>query len=397
MAAWLSERATRQVLQSLISATARTLAPRKVIPASPWPDTFSLGEDGHESLRCDSLDRLQIATAINVMFHLHEVGLEASLLEAATFGRVVALVRHAWQMGVSQISVSTSGSTGMPKYCAHLWRNLALEVDYLAALFRDRSRIIFYTPPHHLYGLLFAAMLPDRLSIPAFDLRVLNDTSLLSFGLQEGDVVVSFPDGWRWIDANLRRVPSNVEGITSTAPCPRTLIRSLTATRFSFLTEVYGASETAGIGIRRSPELAYTLMPHWRRVSGNKATALRHCDGFEVEPMDVLDFMDETHFAVARRVDSAVQVGGKNIFPKLIAERLRTFPGVVDASVRLMRPSEGQRLKCYVVPETSANIVDLEAALSSWVETWDVVAERSKLICFGGQLPRGDLGKAADW
>lgn len=392
----LSERAARRVLQSLIGATARALAPKRALPPGSWLDTLPLGERGCECLGCDSLDRLQVATAVNEMFHVHAAGLEAELLQAATFGDVVRVVQQAWAAGVDQVSVRTSGSTGMPKFCVHSWANLALEIDCLEAAFRSRNRVVAFTPAHHLYGLLFTAMLPDRLALPVCDLQG-GPADAPPSRLQRSDLVVSFPDGWAWIEANIRTTPPDVEGVTSTALCPRTLINSLTGERFSGFTEVYGASETAGVGMRRWPETTYTLMPQWTRAADEQQPQLRHAAGFCVEPMDTLAFFDSTHFEVSRRNDHAVQVAGTNVFPAVLAKRLETFPGVAGAAVRLMHPSEGSRLKCFVVPAPECNEAELEDALSRWFETWDSAAERPKAIRFGKSLPRDSMGKLTDW
>ncbi len=90
--------------------------------------------------------------------------------------------------------------------------------------------------------------------------------------------------------------------MVSTAPCPPDLIAALRERGLSGMTEVYGAPETAGVAVRRWPEAAYALGPHWR-------------------------------FAEATR-DDAPEI----VHPDHVAERLRREPGVRDAAVRLMRP-----------------------------------------------------------
>ena len=403
MSALLTRSALRRVLQSLISATRRVQALRTSIPAEPWADEFVLAEGEAAALGCDSLDLLQIATAVNEMFHLHEAHLEAELLHRFSFGEWIGVVEEAWRRGVQNITVTTSGSSGRPKPCSHSFAALNIEIDYLAMLFAKASRIVAFTPAHHVYGLLFTAMLPDKLAIPVQHLQSPacpdggapdNNTVLRS-----GDLVVSFPDGWRWIDQNIRTVPPGVEGVVSTAPCPRDLIRSLSEERFGGFTEIYGSSETAGIGTRRWPDNAYTLMPQWQRFhsASQSCEQLSHTMGFHAEVMDHLNFIDDPKFLLGGRKDCGVQVGGVNVFPTVIAERLRTHPGVANATVRLMRPEEGQRLKCFVVPQTNHSVEELEMNLRSWIDTWPTVAERPKALTLGTALPLNEFGKAVDW
>jgi long-chain acyl-CoA synthetase len=172
MVPFMAHDSLRRVLQSLITATyasQRANSSNTVAAGGSWKDDFSLIGSEASALGCDSLDLLQISAAVNEMFHLHEVGLETELLRLASFGEWLSIIEDAWQHGVQHLTVTTSGSTGIPKGCTHVFSTLALEIDFLAGLFSGRSRIVAFTPAHHLYGLLFTAMLPDRLACPVQD------------------------------------------------------------------------------------------------------------------------------------------------------------------------------------------------------------------------------------
>ncbi len=93
-----------------------------------------------------------------------------------------------------------------------------------------------------------------------------------------------------------------------------------------------------------------------------------------------------------------VQVGGINVSPQRVAAALAQRPGVAQATVRLMNPDEGTRLKAFIVPrEATADTAALEAELWTWIDEHLAAAERPKSIVFGNVLPVGPLGKAADW
>ena len=346
---------------------------------------------------------LQISAAVNEMFHLHEVGLEAELSRMPRFGDWLPVIEEAWQRGVQHLTVTTSGSSGRRKPCTHSFQALDVEVELLATLFRDRRRVIAFTPTHHIYGLLFSAMLPDRLGITARPLLQApaatgkvqeKDTTLVA-----GDLLVSFPEGWNWLLKSRGAFPADVAGVVSTAPCPQDLKQMLMDAHLSRLVEVYGSSETAGVGVRVWPAEHFTLMPHWTlaTASSTGSAQLVHRSGFCVDVVDDLYFVDETTFAVQGRKDHAVQVGGVNVSPVLIAQRLTEHPGVSEASVRLMRPDEGQRLKCFVVPTAGSAAEDLRPALERWIATWPIAAERPKRLAFGPELPRNANGKLQDW
>jgi long-chain acyl-CoA synthetase len=101
---------------------------------------------------------------------------------------------------------------------------------------------------------------------------------------------------------------------------------------------------------------------------------------------------------VGARHDAAVQVGGVNVFPSLVADVSRRHPMIEDVSVRLMRPDEGNRLKAYVVArpdvtDTNAFISELRA----WIDREVPTHERPKALRVGGGLPVSATGKPSDW
>lgn len=350
-------------------------------------------------LGCDSLEQLWLASAANEMFHLYEAGGEQSLLSLDTFGAWADVVAGALAAGTQGVTFSTSGSTAAPKRCAHRWADLELEMDALAGMFADRTRIVALAPAHHIYGFLFTAMLPSRLRVPVLDATALS-AGELGRTLAPGDLVVTFPERWLYVERSLPSFPAGVIGTTSTAPCPAWLPAALAAKGLGALVEIYGSSETAGIGTRRWPEPAYSLMPHWRRMPGvapGEAERLMSVTGVSVEAKDRLVFGTERTFVVDARIDGAVQVGGVNVVPEQVAERLRVHPAVREARVRLMRPEEGSRLKAFVVPAPEHEGF-AEADLLSWIDgAFPVAAERPRQVTFGSALPVGPLGKPADW
>ncbi len=276
MTPYLSRQALARVLTSLLKAeikAARLPAGNRSEPllaAELWPEDLRIVGDAAGGLGCDSLDALRLAAAVNEMFHLHEAKQERDLLDAGTFGEWLDSIEAAWASGVARVTFMTSGSTGRPKRCTHEFSHLQTEITYLAEVFADRTRVIPLTPAHHIYGFLFTAMLPDRLGHRAPVSRTESGSQLLK-DLQPGDLVVAFPERWEWLYRTIKRWPDGVEGVTSTAPCPPDLKTGLMEQGLSSFTEVYGSSETAGVGLRRWPETRYRLMPQWRPLGANDA------------------------------------------------------------------------------------------------------------------------------
>ncbi|MGI4755607.1 MAG: AMP-binding protein [Janthinobacterium lividum] len=404
MTPFLSRPALHRVVQSLLRAELhRGRSPRPHVRSSQkakptWAEDFDLSQGDDSCLGCDSLERLTLSAAVNEMFHLHEADLEHALLDDTTLGAWLNLIEQAWAFGVRQVTLATSGSTGIPKLCTHSFQALQTEIDFLTTLFQGRSEIIAFTPAHHIYGLLFTALLPDRMCVPVRDwsLGTASDEAG-SRSAEAGQLLVAVPEVWSWLDRSTPRWNTNVEGVTSTAPCPRSTIDSLVGKGLARMVEVYGSTETAGIGTRVWPAAAYTLMPHWTRQPDGIYPLSLVSDDRTVIPMDDLDFLTDRCFLPRGRKDGAVQVGGTNVFPSHVEEKLLALPGVQAISVRLMRPEEGTRLKCFVVPAPGYTADDLQASIEATVSTWTSTAEHPKHFTFGSELPRSPMGKPCDW
>lgn len=401
----LSRCALARVLQSLL--TAELLAargrgnPDARLPTHlppTWPETLQISPGTGGGLGCDSLERLWLASAVNEMFHLHEAGGEDGLLAGATFGAWIEHIEAAWRTGVASITFTSSGTSGRPKRCAHTADALNTEAAFLGELFRDRRRVVSLVPTHHAYGFLFAALLPDVLAVAHVDATKLGPAEIAR-SLAPGDLVVTFPDRWRWLERSLPGWPKDVAGVVSTAPCPRDLIAGLCDRGLSAMTEVYGSSETAGVAVRRWPEVSYSLMPHWHFVEpvSEDASEIVHRSGRHFALPDRIRLQEGNLFELSGRKDGAVQVGGINVYPAQIAARLRERPGVCDVAVRLMRPEEGSRLKAFIIPGVGADLTALRADLYAWIDGVLPVAERPTAITFGSELPKGMMGKTADW
>ena len=327
------------------------------------------------------------------MFHLYEAGQHDALVRAEYFGEWIDIVRRATAMSGARVSFATSGTTGKPRRCGHDLDGLDREVRYLAGRFADRSRVIAFVPAHHIYGFIFTALLPDALNVDTVESAHALTT------LKRGDIVVSFPERWMWLERTIRRWPEDVAGVTSTAPCPSALIEALVDQGLAGMTEVYGSSETAGVAVRTWPDAGYRLMPHWTFQGGHDAGVARVVDGagrgFELP--DAVEHVADGSFIIVGRRDDAVQVGGLNVHPNGVAAALRERPGVRDVTVRLMRPDEGLRLKAFIVADHGWWEDDLRRDLDAWIGQALEPAARPRALTFGRQLPINEMGKAADW
>ncbi|MBC7700722.1 4-coumarate--CoA ligase [Aquabacterium sp.] len=367
------------------------------LPERPWPSELAIDEQG---LGLDSLERLSIASALSEALHLHESGIEDLLLARRRFGQWLEVAAEGLAAFDARLTFRTSGSSGVAKACPHELANLLQEVEHLASLVPHTRRVLAAVPAHHIYGFLFTVLLPDRLGCnEVLDIRMMTPAVVASF-LQPGDLVVSHPAHWSILARHAVRLPHGVQGITSTAPCPDLLARRLEDLGLATLTQVYGSSETAGIGTRTAAGAPFRLMPYWSRDPQVEPRLMRAGKDGSICPhgiQDRLEWMDDRQFRVCGRLDEAVQVGGNNVFPSRVRQVLLDHPQVSDVVVRMMTAEEGSRLKAFVVPTPGTDPTALRADLWRWSESHLSAPERPKAFKIGDELPRNVMGKLSDW
>jgi long-chain acyl-CoA synthetase len=364
-------------------------------------------------LGADSLELMALAAALAQALQLGQSAMLDALLDdtrVASWAQVAtAALAQAPDQAPLALRFRTSGSAGAPKSCQHELATLRQEIAALRPLFADRRRIVSAVPAHHIYGFLFTVLLPQALAVEVVDVRERVAAGLWPV-LQPGDLVVGYPDFWQAALAGADEgvgsaaLPADVVGVSSTAPCPAPLADGLLAAGLARLVQVYGSSETAGVGWRDSAQSSYRCFTYWRRIDGDDGALERSMPDGTVRAyplQDSLRWDDDGCFVPTGRRDAAVQVGGVNVFPERVAALLRSHPGVREAAVRLMRPDEGVRLKAFIVPTENENTDKSESSLTVQLDGWLRErlsnAERPASYSFGDALPRQRNGKLADW
>ncbi|SFX54496.1 AMP-binding enzyme [Marinospirillum alkaliphilum] len=405
----LSAAALLDVLRSLLADELGHLRclPAHEVHAEQWNHATCISRSQSAaalSLGADSLERLALATRVTDFFQLRETGVEDYLLRKDSLGEWVELIRLSRARGSRDLTFQTSGSSGIPSQCDHRWLTLLNEVGHFHAVFTDVlqqpvRRVIALVPCHHIYGFLFTLLLPDIHQLPV--VRGHQALQLvMQRQLQPGDLLVGHPFIWAQISRSGKVFPAGVMGLTSTGPADPAVLEALLAQQLGNITEIYGATETAGVGYRLHHQQPFTLLPRWQRDAHHPASLLDASmqNAPAVCLPDHLQWFDERHFCPIGRKDHAVQVGGINVFPRQIEQWLESLPEVASARVRLMTPAEGQRLKAFIVPENPLQPLDeLSELLQQRCEQHLAAVERPRHFSFGDVLPAGAYGKAADW
>jgi 4-coumarate--CoA ligase (photoactive yellow protein activation family) len=404
---WDDEPTLLRFVSDLLAAELAQARPGRSAAALPWPPELAFERD----LGADSLELLGMGTALAEALQLARADIDASLLARPRLDDWVRAARDGLRAAAeaeieAALTFRTSGSSGSPKRCTHALALVWQETLELARLLPGRRRILSVVPSHHIYGFLFTVLLPRALGVAeVLDLRAAAPSTLLREA-RPGDLLVAHPGWWEQAARLQPHFAEDVMGSSSTAPCPDPLARELAEAGLRLL-QVYGSSETAGVGWRSEAGAPFTLLPHWSRTgeAGELARTLPEGGTAAYALQDRLEWEDERRFRPAGRIDAAVQVGGVNVFPSYVAEVLRMHPRVAEASVRLMRPDEGARLKAFVVPALAdadggagdAALEALRAELLVWCAERLSTPERPAAISFGVRLPRQASGKPADW
>jgi 4-coumarate--CoA ligase (photoactive yellow protein activation family) len=383
----LRRSAAHRIACAVIAAEVRRLRDGDAarLPALDWPEDMPIGDEG---LGLDSIEQLGALGALAETFGLDDDRLGTE--PPARVGGWIDWVMAAQDTSDRQIIVATSGSTGAPRLCRHAVADLLDEAAYIAARFADRRRVVAMVPAHHLYGIIWTALLPDVLGIP-----VVVRTIGAALDLTAGDIVVAVPEQWLALSRIVRRFPDDVVGVSSAGALDDRVATDLLTKGLARLVDVYGASETSAIAIREVPASSYELLPRWHlapRDDGDWDLVDR--GGARVDLPDRIDRTGDRTLRPIGRRDGAVQVGGHNVWPDRVARILRDTDGVADVAVRL---DANGRLKAFIVPVDGRDPAAVSAALDRVVADRLTAAERPKSLRFGSSLPRGDMGKLTDW
>lgn len=353
-------------------------------------DALAMDEEG---LGLDSLERLRLSAALAGL--LGGGAAPADRFERLrTWGEWREEARRL-AAGSTHMGFRTSGSTGRPKLVLHHRSELAEEVAELAERLAPK-RIATLVPTHHVYGFLFAMLLPARLGSTVDDGRGALIATARDAGA--GSVLAAAPPHVAaLIEAGVRPA-AGVTLVSSGGPLAADLHRDALAAGFARVFEIYGSTETIGIGWRDDPDAPFRLFRRWRRFGEATLIAASRPERGPIEPPDHVVFDGDRLIRPTGRRDAAVIIGGVTVHPAAVARRLCELPTVDAAAVRPMRTEEGDRLKAFVVPtDATADEKELSTTLDRFVREIFAPAERPRVWRFGRRLPIDERGKPADW
>lgn len=246
------------------------------------------------------------------------------------------------------IDIYTSGSTGEPKHVQKTLIQFETEVSTLEMIWGEKlgnSVIAATAPHHHFYGLLFR-LFWSLSAGRAFDNVTCAhpDTLVERLALLKDCTLVSNP-------AQLSRLPELVP-LSTLQPPPRMIFSSggplpaSAAAEFYHQlgrapTEVFGSTETGGIGWRRQEgEDTWTPMPGMALTAGQDGALLlrspfllltEHDDPWQMD--DAVELLPDGRFRLKGRLDRVVKIEEKRLSLPEMEARLVEHSWVTAAAV----------------------------------------------------------------
>ena len=243
----------------------------------------------------------------------------------------------------AEMVMYTSGTTGEPKAVFKLFMQFENELFELVKVFGNDwvDRKVFSTVNHHhIYGLLFTALLPIATGLPFRRHRIDFPTELANIA-GEAAVVASSP-------AFLKRLAAEADKpidfkcppiiYSSGGPLPVEVAQKASELVGYWPMEIYGSTETGGIAYRQSKNGAV-----WKpfevckmSVAENgclniKSSYILEAEGFTTG--DLVDLYDDGRFLLKGRSDSIVKIEEKRISLPEVENRLKQTGLVQDVRV----------------------------------------------------------------
>lgn len=348
-----------------------------------------------------SLDMVQLASRYAACLGLDRTGLSDLLLARRSATGWCDVARRSRQIYDQQIGVWSSGSTGSPKPVQHDLNKLQSEAEFFARHLPPFKRVVSTVPSHHIYGFIWSHLLPAEAKVPRIFINPGN-TLPASWAqqLEDDDLIIAIPDTWRLLKELDIALPHRFTGISSTAPLDAdtaAYFRSRNAQ--TTLAEIYGSTETAGLGWRTVDNAGFALLPWWHLTQTLQVSSVTSSVSKETHLLqDIIEVDRSGLLHVLGRIDNVVQMAGHNVNLTTLAERISAHADI-DAAKAVHELNQGNgRLHYFLaLRKEPVNAAHWCMQFSRWLEQnlGDVPPPTSVVIAAG--LPRGANNKVVTW
>jgi len=271
------------------------------------------GDLSAEPFHCDSLALVTLATAVGEYFGVKKSGLEENFVRYRDFVSWVDIVHDSLEYYSEGITFFTSGTTGEPKRVFHSMESLYREAEYLAKLLGGAKSIAAFVRPHHIYGFLYTIALPKIMGIEVDYKEPLPSSEF--FDTPSDSLLVSTPMLYDIVVEQERRFAKNIRAISSTQELKTETKEQLLALGVERVIEIYGSSETLGIGYKEQNAETFRLFEYLERDSLKTL-------------QDHLVWKNEREFSLGGRLDGAIKERGYLVDTKTYEARIERLSGI---------------------------------------------------------------------
>ena len=159
-------------------------------------------------------------------------------------------------------------------------------------------------------------------------------------------MVIATPLTWTQLNGISLDIDPGVRGLTSGAPSDQDTWSIAREKGLTSLMELYGSTETGGIGYRKSITDDFELMGHLSQKDEKIYKKQSEYNALAVQ--DRLEWTEKDRFRVLGRIDDVVQVAGVNVSTTYVSDAVCSIEGVQSAKVTF----EQQRIIAHVVTST---------------------------------------------
>lgn len=294
-----------------------------------WFEYKQRGDLGKEPFWLDSLSLVTLATEIGTFFGVQHSGLEDNFIRYRDFQSWNEIVLDSLKHYSTSATFFTSGTTGKPKQVEHSLEKITKEALFLSTLFCEQTSVASFVRPHHIYGFIYTVVLPQILGVPVLYHEPLPSRAF--FKTAPNTLLVSTPTLYKELALFEDEFSPNTIATSSTEALSKTAYELLKKKGMKEIYEIYGSSESLGVGYRRSIEAPFRLFDYLQKDSLQ-------------DIQDGMDFKDERLFFIKKRNDSLMKYRGYKLDLPEYETKLKSLEGIDEATASI---SKGELL-CFI-------------------------------------------------
>ncbi len=321
-----------------------------------FPDFSGRGDLTKPPFGLDSLSLVSVATAVGDYFGVVQSGLEENFVRYPDFVSWVDIVLDSLDEYNEGITFFTSGTTGTPQKVFHSMQSLQREAVYLAKLLKGAKSISAFVRPHHIYGFLYAIALPKFMNLQVSWNEPLPSRAL--FDTPKEALLISTPALYDVIGKKQDSFHAGITAVSSTQQLQMQTKERLFERGMENIIEIYGSSQSLGVGYRRDRQERFTLFDYLDK------NALH-------DIQDNLEWENDREFILKNRLDAQVKHRGLLVDIKQYEKQVSQMAGIEKCDAVL---SKGE-LIVFITPADKKRAMQSIAAMQAvkpdnivWIE-----------------------------